>query len=326
MLGDGRISRREWLGVSLGAGAALALAPGLLGAVRQSGGKLIERAIPSTGEMLPVIGLQFGNPPPPDHAALKEVLRTLVGSGGKFLDTVHGNSAAEEVTATIANELGVQGKVFWSSRGSPPGPPQPGAAAARAQVERTLARFNVPRLDLVLVNPAAADPAHLAVLKELKKEGRVRYIGAQVISDHQYDKLEAAMRDEPIDFIGVDYSIDNRGAETTILPLARERKIGVVTYFPFGARGTGGLFRRAGNAPLPEWAAEFDAATWAQFFLKYVVGHPAVTVVRAGTSRAEHMLDNIGGGIGRLPDEKTRRRMAELVDSWPPDPRSGKGG
>lgn len=278
MLGDGRISRREWLGVSLGAGAALALAPGLLGAVRQSGGKLIERAIPSTGEMLPVIGLQFGNPPPPDHAALKEVLRTLVGSGGKFLDTVHGNSAAEEVTATIANELGVQGKVFWSSRGSPPGPPQPGAAAARAQVERTLARFNVPRLDLVLVNPAAADPAHLAVLKEL------------------------------------------------ILPLARERKIGVVTYFPFGARGTGGLFRRAGNAPLPEWAAEFDAATWAQFFLKYVVGHPAVTVVRAGTSRAEHMLDNIGGGIGRLPDEKTRRRMAELVDSWPPDPRSGKGG
>lgn len=130
MLGDGRISRREWLGVSLGAGAALALAPGLLGAVRQSGGKLIERAIPSTGEMLPVIGLQFGNPPPPDHAALKEVLRTLVGSGGKFLDTVHGNSAAEEVTATIANELGVQGKVFCRrgallrGRRSPAPPPR----------------------------------------------------------------------------------------------------------------------------------------------------------------------------------------------------------
>ena len=308
------ISRRDFLGVSLGAGAALALSPELLAALQQStNGKLIQRAIPSSGEMLPVVGLQFGNPPPPDHAALKEVLKTLVDHGGRFLDAVHQSAAAEEVTATIATELGIQDKIFWSSRASPAGPPQPGAAAAKAQMESSLARFKVPKLDLVQMNPMA-DPGHLAALKEMKKEGRVRYIGMQVISDNQYAALEAVMRNEPIDFIGIDYSIGNRGVEPTLLPLAQQRKIGVVAYFPFDA---GGLFQRAGTTPLPAWAADFDASTWGQFFIKYVISHPAVTVVRTGTSQAKHMLDNIGGGSGRLPNQATRKRMAELVDSWP---------
>jgi hypothetical protein len=122
------------------------------------------------------------------------------------------------------------------------------------------------------------------------------------------------MRKEPIDFIGIDYSIGNRGVEQTILPLAQERKIGVVAYFPFDA---GGLLQRAGTTPLPGWAADFDARTWAQFFVKYVISHPAVTVVRTGTSQARHMLENIGGGSGRLPNQATRKRMAELIDSWP---------
>jgi aryl-alcohol dehydrogenase-like predicted oxidoreductase len=308
------ISRREFLGTSLGAGAALALTPELLlRGFQQSGGKLIQRAIPSSREMLPVVGLQFGNPPPPDHAALKEVLKTLVDNGGRFLDAVHQSAEAEEVTATIATELGIQNEIFWSSRASPAGPPQPGDAAAKAQMETSLARFKVPKLDLVQMNPMA-DPGHLAALKEMKKEGRVRYIGMQVISDNQYAALEAVMRKEPIDFIGIDYSIGNRGVEQTILPLARERKIGVVAYFPFDA---GGLFQRASTTPLPGWAADFDARTWAQFFLKYVISHPAVTVARTGTGNPKHMLDNIGGGSGRLPNQATRKRMAQLVDSWP---------
>jgi aryl-alcohol dehydrogenase-like predicted oxidoreductase len=309
------ITRREFVGLSIGAGAALALPPQLLRALQQPAGKLIQRAIPSSGEMLPAVGLHFGNPAPPDHAALKEVLRTLVDNGARFLDAVHGNVPTEEVTAAIATELGLQDKLFWSSRASPAGPPPPGptAAAARAQMERSLARFKVARLDLVLMNPMA-DPGHLAALKEMKKEGRVRYIGMQVIDDRQYPGLEAVMRNEPIDFIGIDYSIGNRGAEQTILPLAQERKIGVVAYFPFDA---GGLFQRAGTTPLPGWAAEFDARTWAQFFVKFVLSHPAITVVRTGTSKAAHMLDNIGGGSGRLPNQATRKRMAELVDAWP---------
>ena len=309
------ITRREFLGTSLGAGAALALTPELLRALQQTAGKLVQRAIPSSGEMLPVIGLQFGNPPPPDHAALKEVLKTLLDNGGRFLDAVHQSPAAEEVTATIATELGVQDKIFWSSRASPAGPPQPGPtdAAAKAQMERALAKFKVAKLDLVLMNPMA-DPGHLAALKEMKKAGRVRYIGMQVIDDRQYAGLEAVMRNEPIDFIGIDYSIGNRAVEQTILPLAQERKIGVVAYFPFDA---GGLFQRVGTTPLPAWAADFDARTWAQFFVKYVISHPAVTVARVGTTKATHMLDNMGGGIGQLPNEATRKRMAAFIDALP---------
>ena len=122
------------------------------------------------------------------------------------------------------------------------------------------------------------------------------------------------MREEPLDFIGVDYAVDNRSVEETILPLAIERKIAVMVYVPFGRTR---LFQRVGERPLPDWAAEFDAASWAQFFIKYVLGHPAVTVVTPATSKARHMVDNLGGGAGRLPDAATRRRMAEFVDALP---------
>jgi len=132
-----------------------------------------------------------------------------------------------------------------------------------------------------------------------------------------FGELESIMRNEPIDFVGTDYSVGDRRVEEKILPLAQERKIGVMAYFPFDRSR---IFKRASSTPLPEWAAEFDAKTWAQFFLKYVLSHPAVIVARTGTTKAEHMLDNIGGGIGRLPDEAMRKRMAELVDALPPTP------
>jgi hypothetical protein len=125
------------------------------------------------------------------------------------------------------------------------------------------------------------------------------------------------MRNEPIDVIGTDYSLGDRRLEEKILPLALERKIGVLAYFTFDR---GRMFQRASNTPLPEWAAEFDATTWAQFFIKYVLSHPAITVVRTGTTNATHMLDNIGGGTGRLPNEAMRKRMAQLMDTLPPTP------
>jgi hypothetical protein len=140
------------------------------------------------------------------------------------------------------------------------------------------------------------------------------------------------MRNEPIDFIGVNYDVDKRGAEKTILPLAQERKIAVMALMPFGGAngascsGGKGLFARVANTPLPEWAAEFDAKSWAQFFLKYIVSHPAVTAVRVGTTKPHHMLDNIGGGIGRLPDEATRQRMAQFIDALPPVAVPQRGG
>jgi aryl-alcohol dehydrogenase-like predicted oxidoreductase len=316
------INRREFLGITAGAGAALGLTPELLRALQQPGAKLIHRPIPSSGEMLPVIGLGRGNDSV-DPAALKEVLRTLVDNGGRVLDTVHDTvGSGEQLAAAIANELGIQNKIFWSLRGSPPGPPQPGPAGLRAHIETSFARVKVPRIDLIQVH-VNADPTHLVLLRELKQEGRLRYIGVHAGYDHQLAQLESMMRNETIDFVGIRYTIDSRKVEDTILPLAQERKLGVLAYFPFGGnigrdrKVTSSVFRRVGTTPLPEWAADFDATTWGQFFLKYVVSHPAVTAVRAGTTRATHMLDNIGGGIGRLPDEATRRRMAALIDALP---------
>jgi aryl-alcohol dehydrogenase-like predicted oxidoreductase len=323
------VDRRTFLGMAAGAGASLALPPQLLRALQLSGGALIQRAIPSSGEMLPVIGLSFSNHPAcADHAALREILKTLVDNGGRVFDAMHGNPAAEEFHARVAGELGVQNKVFWSTRGTAPGgpagPPAPGPAAVKAHIDRWLAWTKASRMDLVML-PVAADPSHLAALKEEKKAGRVRYIGVQLIGDPGYPQMESIMRSEPIDFIGVDYDVGNRGrVEDTILPLALERKIGVMAFFPFGNNGgiscgSGrNLFGRVGKRPLPEWAADFDAKTWAQFFLKYVISHPAVTVARVGTTKPHHMLDNMGGGVGRLPDEATRKRMAEFIDALPP--------
>jgi aryl-alcohol dehydrogenase-like predicted oxidoreductase len=154
----------------------------------------------------------------------------------------------------------------------------------------------------------------LGLLKELKAAKRVRYVGVTSTSKEQYAELARAMREEPLDFIGVDYAVDNRSVEETILPLALERRIAVMVYVPFGRTR---LFQRVGDRPLPSWAADFDAASWAQFFIKYVLGHPAVTVVTPATSQARHLADNLGGGIGRVPDEATRRRMAEFVDALP---------
>ena len=320
------ISRREWLGRSLGASATLALTPQLLRALeafQQQGGKLIQRAIPSTGEMLPALGLSFSNHPGcADHAALTEVLKTFADSGGRVYDVMHVNPANEQFHIEAANQLGIQNKLFWSTRGTP-GNAAPSADLVKPHIDSLLARMRVPKIDLVML-PVATDPATRAALQEEKKAGRVRYIGVQTISvSFQSAQLEAIMRNEPIDFIGVDYDVSNRGVEDKILPLAQERKIGVMVFFPFnnnqGLSCTGGtsLFTRVANKPLPEWAAEFDAKSWSQFFTKYVLSHPAVTVVRTGTTKSAHMVDNLAGGIGRLPNEATRKRMAELIDSFP---------
>jgi len=327
------ISRRKLLGVSAAAGATLALTPELLRALQRSQRQLIQRAIPSSGEMLPVIGLSRGNVPA-DHAALKEVFQTLVDHGGKLLDTVHGWDSADQVAGTIASELGIQDRIFWSTQLRPtPGTPGSNvdpAAVARAGVEASFARLRVPRIDLIQVSVLRPDLAtSLAVLREMKKQGRVRYIGVTAAFPNQHTAVESVMRNEPIDFISVDYAIDNRAVEATILPLAQQRRIGVLAYFPFGGAASreGGtvavvnrLLQRAGTRPLPAWAAEFDATSWAQFFLKYVVSHPAVTAARVGTTKASHMVDNIGGGIGRLPNEAMRKRMAEFVDALPEAP------
>ena len=341
------ISRREFLGTSLGAGATLALTPELLlAAFEQAGGKFLQRAIPSSGEMLPVIS--FAPRPtaapapgpipamPTDVPAAREVLKIFLANGGKVVDVLHGGPIGEQAARTAASELGIQDTCFWTTpvqvmTPSPPGsggpPPKLDTAALKAQLEEKLATFKVGKIDLVMA-PAGADATHFAALREMKKEGRIRYIGVHDLlfppnapsPAPATARLEAVMRNEEIDFIGTDYSVGDRRLEEKVLPLAQERKIGVMAYFPFDR---GRIFKRASATPLPEWAAEFEAKTWAQFFLKYVLSQPAVILARTGTTNPAHMLDNIGGGIGRLPDAAMRKRMAALVDSFPPNPPPG---
>ncbi len=326
------INRREFLGITAGAGATLALTPELIRALQQPGGKLIQRAIPSTGEMVPVIS--YG-PRPTDGAAIKEVLKTLADKGGKVVDVLHGGPAGEEGARAAAAELGIQNKFFWTTNLAVNVPTLPGYAGPplkvspeiiRAAMEEKFARFKVSKIDLAMVGAGGDALSLIAVLKEMKKEGRVRYIGVHDLATPPYPpaaafaRLESLMLNEPIDFVGTDYAVGWRGAEERLLPLALERKIGFLAYFPFDRAR---FFNRAKELPLPAWAAEFDAKTWAQFCLKYVLSHPAVIMARTGTTKAEHMLDNISGGIGRLPNEAQRKRMAELVDSLPPTPPPG---
>jgi aryl-alcohol dehydrogenase-like predicted oxidoreductase len=315
-------SRREWIGITLGATGALALDPRLLRALQQ--GQLIQRAIPSTGEKVPVVGLgsaatfsQLARREELD--ALREVIKAMVDRGARVFDTAPSYGASEQVAGDLAHQLGVTNKIFWATKvnvaGRGGGTADP--AAARAQIDDSFKKFQVDKIDLIQVHNLADVPTQLGVLKDLKHQGRIRYLGVTTTSNRQYGELEQVMRNEPLDFIGIDYAVDNRDVETTILPLAIERKIGVLVYLPFGRTR---LWQRVSGKDVPDWAHDFDAHTWAQFFIKYVVCHPAVTAVTPATSNAEHMIDDIGGGIGRVPDEAARKRMAEFVDALPAAP------
>lgn len=313
------LDRRQMLGFTLGAGAALGLGSRLAGAAGQT--SLRYRPIPSSMELIPVIGLGSSATfrtvaQGEDVAALRDVLDVLVTRGATVFDTAPSYGASEQVAGRLARELGITQKIFWATKVNvaPRGGGGADPAAARAQIDESFRRFGVKTMDLIQVHNLGDVPVQLGILKELKKARRVGYIGVTSTSKSQYPELERVMREQPLDFIGVDYAVDNRDVEDKILPLAIERKIAVMVYVPFGRTR---LFQRVGDRPLPDWAAEFDAASWAQFFIKYVLGHPAVTVVTPATSKASHMLDNIGGGIGRLPDAAMRRRMAEFIDALP---------
>lgn len=311
------LTRREWLNLTLGTSAALAFDRAYLSAQQP----IITRAIPSSGEQLPIVGLgssatfsQVARSE--DVTALRDVLKAFTDHGGTVFDTAPSYGASEEVSGRIAAELGITDKIFWATKvnvaGRGGGSADP--AAARAQIDASFTKLKKPKIDLIQVHNLGDVPVQLGILKELKKAGRVRYIGVTTTNEGQYEALQTIMRNEPLDFIGVDYAIDNREVETRILPLALERKIGVLVYVPFGRTR---LFKRVGDRPLPAWAKEFDATTWAQFFIKFVAAHPAVTVVTPATSRATNMIDNLGGGRGRLPDEATRKKMVELIEGLP---------
>jgi len=313
------LTRREYLKYTALAGGALALRPGLLNAF--DSGELIHRAIPSSGEKLPIVGLgssaTFSSLARSEDAALlQDVMSAFLDNGGTVFDTAPSYGASEEVAGRIVQELDLRQKIFWATKlnvaGRGGGSADP--AKARAQVEASFRYIDKEPIDLIQVHNLADIPTQMGILKELKEEGRIRYIGVTSTRSSRYPDLAKVMRDEPIDFIGVDYAIDNRESAEMILPLAEEKGIATLIYVPFGRSR---LWARVKGQAVPEWAQEFGAYSWAQFFIKYVAANPAVTCVTPATSKAKNMLDNLGAAYGELPDAATRRRMEQLVDALP---------
>jgi aryl-alcohol dehydrogenase-like predicted oxidoreductase len=301
-------------------GAACALPGGLLRAF--DSGDLITRAIPKSGEELPIVGLGTAATfrtisQSDDTSALAAVMETLIDAGGTVLDTAPSYGSAEEVSGRIARSGGFTKSLFWATkvnvvpwRSNHAADP----AAARAQIQRSFDRIGKDPIDLIQVHNLADLPTQMGVIKELKEDGRIRYIGTTSTNRGRYADLEKAMRDYPIDFIGVDYAVDNRLSAERILPLAQELGIAVLIYIPFGRTR---LFTRVNGMDVPEWAGEFGADTWGKFFIKYAAAHPATTCVTPATSKAKHMLDNMGAAYGELPDKAMLRKMEQLIDSLP---------
>jgi aryl-alcohol dehydrogenase-like predicted oxidoreductase len=266
----------------------------------------ITRAIPSSGERLPVVGLGtasvFDGDGPGTRAAAAQVVQALLAAGGRLVDTASTYGDAEAVLGAVVAEGNFRERMFIATKLE-----QPDAAELR----RSLSRLRVQRVDLLQLHNVDDPKQSLARLEEWKAQGLCRYIGITSTYRRALPAIEAVLARERPDFVQVDYSIDNREAEARVLPLAAEHKVAVLTALPFGRAR---LFRAVQGKPVPDWAAPF-AASWAQFFLKYLLGDVRVTAVIPGTSSAAHMSDNLGAMRGRLPDAAERQRMAAFVDS-----------
>ncbi|MDJ0813645.1 MAG: aldo/keto reductase [Woeseiaceae bacterium] len=314
------LTRRDTLKLAAAAGA-VSLVPGSLLAAFDPA-NLIKRAIPRTGEELPIVGLGSSATfrsvaQTEDISALADVMKTLVENGGTVFDTAPSYGASEEVSGRIAADAGMTDRIFWATKVNALGRGEPGPAdpaKVSAQLERSFERAHKDPIDLVQVHNLADLPTQMAAIQELKEEGRIRYIGTTATNPRRDADLEQAMKDYPIDFIGVDYAVDNRRAADRILPLAQDLGIATLIYVPFGRTR---LFSRTNGMDVPSWAQEFGATTWAQFFIKYAAAHPATTCVTPATSKAKHMLDNMAAAYGELPDEATLRKMEELIDGLP---------
>lgn len=272
----------------------------------------ITRAIPSSGEKLPVIGLgswitfNVGNDPR-GRAASIAVMRDFFRAGGRMIDCSPMYGSSQGVIGEGLKTLAAQQQVFsaekvWISSGR--GGPQ--------QIEATRRHWGVERFDLLQVHNLLNWEAHLETLHAMKAEGRVRYIGVTTSEGRRHDEIERIMRSQPIDFIQISYNVLDREIEPRILSLARERRIGVIVNRPFRQ---GDLIRTVRHRPLPGWAAEAGAANWAQLLLKFIVAHPDVTCVIPATTRTDHLAENMAAGHGALPDEAMRRRIVSHVEA-----------
>ena len=273
---------------------------------------LIERAIPASGEALPVVGVGTWQTfdvagDPAARTALKEVLGLFAKGGGRVIDSSPMYGSSETVTGDLIAESGLAGKLFvatkvWTS----------GRDEGIRQMDLSFKRLRASSMDLMQVHNLVDVAVHTKTLEDWKAKGRVRYLGITHYTSSAYGEVERWLKTGKYDFLQINYSLAERSAEDRLLPLAMDKKAAVIINRPFAE---GAMFRRVRGKPVPEWARELGAATWAQFFLKWIVSHPAVTCAIPGTGKPEHMLDNLGGGTGALPDAAMRKRMVLHFES-----------
>jgi diketogulonate reductase-like aldo/keto reductase len=283
-----------------------------LPALAQEKAAMLARTIRSTGEAIPVVGVgtwqafDVG-----DNAAelaeRRQVLEILFAAGGKVIDSSPMYGRAEAVTGKLLRDMGAREKAFvatkvWTT----------GEAAGVAQMKSSSQKMAAPVIDLMQIHNLVDWRTHLKTLRAWKEKGLVRYIGITHYTTSAFGELETILKAEPMDFVQLPYSLDVRDAERRIVPLALERGVGVIPNRPYGG---GGMFGKVKGKPLPDWAAEIDAQSYGQVFLKYLIGDPAVTCVIPGTARPDHMRDNVAAGFGRMPDAALRRRMAAWWDA-----------
>lgn len=300
------ISRRDLLRLALGAGMIV-----FTGGVAMAA-PMITRPIPSSGEALPVIGLGTWQTFDVDKSEgqrtpLREVLREFVTAGGKVVDSSPMYGRSETVLGDLSQQLRVGKQLFvatkvWTN----------GRDAGIRQMEESLKRLRLERLDLMQIHNLVDWHTHLGILREWREQGRVRYIGVTHYTASAYDQLTRVLENERVDFAQFNYSIVERDAERRLLPLAADRRVAVLINRPFAA---GAVFAKLRSKPLPPWSKEIGCATWAQFLLKFVISHPAVTCAIPATSKLEHLIDNMQAGIGGLPDDNTRARMVKYVSA-----------
>lgn len=313
------LTRRDCLINSALLGAACALPDRLLQAFENS--NLITRAIPKTGEQLPIVGLGSSATfsrvaQSEDISALRSVMQTLLDNGGTVFDTAPSYGASEKVSGQIARDADTTDKIFWATKVNVAGRGggRADAARARAQLANSFEYIGKDPVDLIQVHNLADLPTQMPIIQELKEDGKIRYTGTTVTRTSRYGELEKAMRDYPIDFIGVDYAVDNRVAAESVLPLAEELGIATLIYVPFGRSR---LFTRVKGIDVPEWAEDIGIDSWGKFFIKYAASHSAATCVTPATSKPTNMLDNIGAAYGELPDGAMQKKMEQFIDALP---------
>jgi aryl-alcohol dehydrogenase-like predicted oxidoreductase len=295
-----RMTRRQF---AMLPAAAAALAPPVLA---QTATPLITRAIPSSGEQLPAVGLGTASVFDTADATTRQkaaaVVQALFANGGRLIDTASSYGDAEIVLGDVTAPAGLRDKLFIATKLEAPD---------AAELKRSLSRLKTAKLDLLQLHNVDDPQQSLAQFKDWKAQGVCRYIGITSTSHRDFAAVEAILVREKPDFVQIDYSLDDREAEKRILPVAAEVKAGVLTALPFGR---GRLFRAVRGMAIPDWAKEF-ADSWARFFLKFLLSDPRVTVVIPGTADPAHMTDNAGAMRGALPDPEQRRRMVAFVEA-----------